>query len=59
MFPGVKSFFLSQSNPPIILERFFENELAESYLWHLHSRISMLHTKIQETEGKEIQYWRF
>jgi hypothetical protein len=52
MFTGMKYFFLSQSNPPIILKKFFENELAETYLWHLHSTISKFHTKIQEIERK-------
>jgi hypothetical protein len=52
-------FFRSQSNPTIILKIFFENELVEAYMWHLHSIMSMFHTKIQEVERKEIQNWKF
>jgi hypothetical protein len=50
MFPVVKSFFLFQSNPPIILKKFFENELTEAYLRYLHSIMSIFHTNIQEIE---------
>jgi hypothetical protein len=52
MFPGVKSFFLSHFNSPIILEKFFEKELAEAYRWHLHFIMSMFYTNIQEI-GRE------
>jgi hypothetical protein len=51
MFPTVKSFFfLFQSNLPVILKKLFENELAEVYLCHLHSIMSMLLRNIQEIE---------
>jgi hypothetical protein len=50
--PAVKPFFLSQSNPPIILKKFFENELAEASLWHLHFIMSIVHTNIQELVGE-------
>jgi hypothetical protein len=43
-------FLLSHSNPPIILKKFFENELAEAYLLHLHSTMSMFHANIREID---------
>jgi hypothetical protein len=42
--------FLSQSNPPIILKEFYTNELAEAYLWHLHSIMSVFNTNNQGAE---------
>jgi hypothetical protein len=48
MLPAVKMFFLSQSTQPIILKKFFQNELPVAYLWRLHSKMSMFHTNIQE-----------
>ena len=50
MFLPVKSFFLSQEHPPTIIKQFFENEMSEIYLWHLHSLMSVFHTHIQIVE---------
>jgi hypothetical protein len=32
MFPALKSYFLSQDKPPVILKQLFENPLSEGYL---------------------------
>ena len=50
MFPALKSFFLSQSKPPTIIKKFFENELSEIYLQHIQSLMSVFHSRIQEVE---------
>jgi hypothetical protein len=50
MFHAMKTFFLFQSNLPMILKKLFENELVEASMWRLHSVMSMFHTNIQETE---------
>ena len=50
MFSPLKSYFLSQEHPPIVIKRFFENEMSELYLWHMHSLTSMFHRRIQVVE---------
>ena len=50
IFLPVKSFFLSQEHPPTIIKQFFENEMSEIHLWHLHSLMSVFHTHIQTVE---------
>ena len=46
----MKSYFLSQEHPPIVIKRFFENEMSELYLWHMHSLTSVFHGRIQVVE---------
>lgn len=53
MFPAVKSFFLSQENPPVMIKKFFENDFSEIYLWHMHSLMSVFHSRIQEMEMED------
>ncbi|CAM2108112.1 unnamed protein product [Caretta caretta] len=36
--------------PPTVLKTFFEYELSEIYLWHMHSLMSVFQTYIQEIE---------
>jgi hypothetical protein len=31
MFSALKSFFLTQSNPPVVIKKFFENSFSEIY----------------------------
>src|SRR6218665_253268 len=50
MFPALKSFFLSQDKSPAVIRKFFENDLSELYLWHLHSVMSMFQSHIGEIE---------
>ena len=50
MFSPLKSYFLSQEHPPIVIKRFFETEMSELYLWHMHSLMSMFHEHIQVVE---------
>ena len=47
MFLPLKSYFLSQDHPPIVIRQFFENEMSELYLWHMHSLMSVFHGRIQ------------
>jgi hypothetical protein len=56
-FPAVKSFFLSEFNPPVILKKFFENELGQACLCHIPCQCSIQIFK--QLKGKEIQYSRF
>ena len=50
MFLPLRSFFLSQEHPPTIIKQFFENEMSEIYMWHLHTLMSVFHTHIQTVE---------
>lgn len=50
MFPALQSFFLSQEQPPTVIRKFFENEMSEIYLWHMHSLMAVFHTHIQTIE---------
>ena len=37
IFSTLKFYFLSQEHSPIVIKRFFENEMSELYLWHMYS----------------------
>ena len=50
MFLPLKFSFLSPEHPPIVIKRFFENEMSELYLWDMHSLMSVLHGRIQVVE---------
>lgn len=47
---GVKSYFLSQGNPPKVLAGFFNNPLGEPYLWFLHSQMALFQKTILQLE---------
>ena len=53
MFSSLKSYFLSQEHPPIVIKRFSENEMSELYLWHMHSLMSEFHGRIQVVEREK------
>ena len=46
MFSPLKSYFLSQEHPPLVIKRFFENKMSELYLWHMHSLMFVFHGRI-------------
>ena len=48
MFSPLKSFFLSQDPPPVVIKRVFEIEMTEVYLCAL--LISVFHGDIQTVE---------
>ena len=50
MFSPLKSYFLSQEHPPIVIKRFFENEMSELYLWHMRTLMPVFHGRIQVVE---------
>ena len=50
MFSPQKSYFLLQEHPPIVIKRFFENEMSELYLKHMHSLMSVFYGRIQVVE---------
>ncbi|XP_030049150.1 protein FAM200B-like [Microcaecilia unicolor] len=50
MFPALKSFFLSQEEPPAVIRNFFENDFSEIYLWHMHSLMNVFHSHIEKLE---------
>ena len=53
MFPALKSFFLSQEKPPVVIKKFFEDDFSEIYLWHMHSLMSVFHSHILEMERRD------
>lgn len=53
MFEALKSYFLSQTNPPYILKSFFENDFSEAYLFFVHSLMSIFHTNIERIERQD------
>lgn len=56
MFEAVKSFFLSQSKPPVIIRNFFENDFSEIYLLFLHSFMHMFQINVDalQREGTSV-----
>lgn len=54
MFPALKSFFLSQEKPPVMIRKFFENDFSEIYLWHAltHECVPLPHSR----NGKAKQF---
>ena len=46
MFSPLKSYFLSQEHPPIVIKRFFKSEMSKLYLWHMHSQMFLFHVRI-------------
>ena len=50
IFSPLKSFFLLQDPPPIVIKRFSETEMTEIYLWHMRSLMSVLYGHIQTVE---------
>ena len=48
MFSPLKSYFLSQEHPPIVIKRFFKNEMSELYLWNMQSLMSVFHERKNE-----------
>ena len=53
MFSHLKSYFLSQEHPPIVIKWFFENEMSELHLWHMHSLMSVFQGRIQVVEREK------
>jgi hypothetical protein len=56
MFQALKSYFLSQEKPPIVIKRFFEHEFNKIYLRQMHSLMSafQLHTQRIERERNSV-----
>ena len=50
MFSPLKFYFLSQEHPSIVIKRFFDNEMSELHLWHMHALMSGFHGRIQVVE---------
>ena len=53
MFPALKSFFLSQSKPPAVLKKFFEDPFSEIYLLHVQSLVATFHSYIRKLEAED------
>lgn len=53
MFPALKSYFLSQNQPPKVLENFFHDELSECYLLFTHSLMALFSEKIKFLEREQ------
>jgi hypothetical protein len=56
MYPALKAYFLSQpkNSVPSTIRNFFEDEMAELYLWFLHSNMFIFHVKISELERENM-----
>ncbi|KAJ8884431.1 hypothetical protein PR048_016288 [Dryococelus australis] len=50
LFPALKSYFLSQPQPPNLIKKLFLDEFSEIYLWFLHSLMSVIDSKIKAIE---------
>lgn len=50
VFPALKSYFLSIDNCPVILERFFNSNLSEAFLYFVHSLQYVFHERSKEME---------
>lgn len=53
LFPALKDYFLSQSKPPQIIQKFFENPCSEIYLWFTHSLMSVFQNSMASIEKEE------
>lgn len=53
IYPALKDYFLSESKVPILLKKFFSDDLAETYLWFVHSNMSLFHTKVASIEKEK------
>ena len=47
---SVEILLLSQEKTPAVIRKFFEDDLSEVYLWHVHSLMSEFHSNIAEIE---------
>ena len=56
LFEPLKSYFLSLEKCPKILQSFFENELAEVYLYFVHSQASIFQNTVLKIEGNNISW---
>lgn len=54
LFDALKSFFLSEENPPKILADFFKNPLSEAYLFLVHSQLFLFHKHILKIESSNV-----
>lgn len=53
MYSALSAYFLSESDAPAILVRFFENEFSEGYLWFVHSLAFVFQSKTAEIERED------
>lgn len=53
MYPSLKSFFLSEKQPPKAIKSFFENDFSEIYLWFIHSLMYIFHKKMELIEAEK------
>jgi len=54
LFPGLRSYFQSQSKCPVLLKNFLENPQAEIWLNFIHSQAATFQQVILKTEGESI-----
>ena len=54
LFPGLKSYFLSQKKCPVILRNFFENPQAEVWLYFVHCLAATFHQVVVKLECEHI-----
>ena len=53
MHPALKALFLSQEKTPMLLKKFFEDELIEIYLWQMHSLVYISGAHSGDGEGEQ------
>ena len=54
LFPGLRSYFQSQSKCPVLLKTFFENPHAEIWLNFVHSQAATFQQVVLKIEGESI-----
>jgi hypothetical protein len=54
MYPGLKSYFLSQAKCPVLLKDFFNNPSSEAWLHFVHSQSYIFHQTVLKIEGTKI-----
>lgn len=53
IYEGLKSYFLSQENCPLIIKNFFENDCSEIYLWFVQGQLKLFNNSILTMEGNK------
>lgn len=53
LYKALKEYFLTTDKIPVMIKKFFENDLNEIYLWYLHSLIAILKSKIALLEREK------
>lgn len=53
LYEALKEYFLTTDKIPVMIKKFFENDLNEIYLWYLHSLMAIFQSKIALLEREK------